>query len=267
MTEAKIERRRPVDDAFGIRVVPFTLSLVAGMVDVTSFILLDGLFAAHITGNVVVLAADVATHRPVRSAAVLAIAAFIVVTAALTAAVDCSRRPPYRWASAFLWLQFALLTATAVVAALLDRTVTARPGVELLVALLAVSAMACQNALLHLTFSRAPSTAVMTGNIVGSTVALVGIGVERLRRRSPAFSGPSAECAWEAERQSDRTAWLALWPLLLGFTAGCLVGAVASEVVDRWAWVIPALVGGILAAAVSRTGLPDPLRRNGLASR
>jgi uncharacterized membrane protein YoaK (UPF0700 family) len=235
----------------GTELVPFTLSLIAGMVDVTSFVLLNGLFTAHITGNVVVLAADVAAHRPVRFLTVLAVGVFIAVTAVLAAAVDGSRRAPYQWAGAFLWLQFAFLAATAAAATVLDSTGRHRPTGQLVVAVFAVAAMACQNALLHLTFGRVPSTAVMTGNIVASTVALVGLAMGRLRH---------------TDRTVDRAAWLALRPLLLGFITGCVLGALASDVMNRWAWLAPALLGGILAAGVSLAGLPVVLRRGAEAS-
>jgi uncharacterized membrane protein YoaK (UPF0700 family) len=256
------------DRVKGAVVVPFTLSLIAGMVDVTSFLLLNGLFAAHVTGNVVVLAADVATGRPVRPPAVLAVFVFIAVTAALSVAVERSCRAPHRWAGAFLWLQFALLSATAVAAAVLHPSTSEGSIVELFVAVLAVAAMACQNAMLHLTFDRASSTAVMTGNIVASTVALVGMAVARVRG-APKTSGglppdrpKDAVSRWDTDRVADRAAWLTLWPLLLGFTTGCVAGALASEFADRWAWIAPSVVGGMLATGVSRTGLPVVLRKD-----
>ena len=101
--------------------------------------------------------------------------------------VDISRRDPYRWTRPFLWLQFAFLTATAVAAPLLGRTGRHGTGAEVLIAVLAVAAMACQNALLHLSFTRAPSTAVMTGNIVAGTVALVGLALDGLHARRGAL--------------------------------------------------------------------------------
>lgn len=240
----------------GAVVVPFTLSFIAGMVDVTSFLLLDGLFAAHVTGNVVVVAADVATGRPARLAAVLAVLVFIAVTAVLSVMVDRSGRAPYQWATTFLWLQFALLCATAVASTVLHPSPSGGSSVDVLIAVLAVAAMACQNALLHLTFQRATSTAVMTGNIVASTVALVGMTVGRLRGASAASGSSLAESA-----AADRAEWLTLWPLLLGFTSGCVLGALASEALGDWAWIIPALVGGLLATGVSKAGLPLLLRK------
>src|SRR4051794_5492393 len=114
MTGTEIARRREDVGALGATAIPLMLSFIAGMADVTSFVLLNGLFAAHITGNLVVLAADVAAQQPVRATAVIAVAVFIAVTAMLTVVVDSSRRTPYQWASTFVWLQFALLAATAV---------------------------------------------------------------------------------------------------------------------------------------------------------
>jgi uncharacterized membrane protein YoaK (UPF0700 family) len=185
---------------------------------------------------------------------------FIAVTAALTVAVDTSRREPYRWTQTFLWLQFAFLAATAAAAPAFGRTASHQAGVEVAVAVLAVAAMACQNALLHLTFSRAPSTAVMTGNIVASTVALVGLALDSLSaHRSTSHPRASGR---KADRPLDRKEWLALWPLLLGFTTGCILGAFACKAVGSWAWTGPAFVSGVLAAGVTKAGLPIQLRRD-----
>jgi uncharacterized membrane protein YoaK (UPF0700 family) len=239
----------------GTTVLLLALSFIAGMVDVTSFVLLHGLFAAHITGNLVVLAADVATHRAVEVASVVAVLVFVAVTVALTAVVDTSSREPYRWARAFLVLQFGLLAAVAVAAAVLSAGDHRGPSARLLVAVLAVGAMAVQNALLHLTFKSAPSTAVMTGNTVTSAAALVGLVLNWRRRRLAGGAAPDAD-------SSDRVAWQHSWPTLAGFLVGCLLGAAASEAMHWWAWVVPAAVGGVLALAVSDTGLPTAVRRD-----
>jgi uncharacterized membrane protein YoaK (UPF0700 family) len=261
---------RPRNDVGGVGVQTMTLALsfIAGLVDVTSFILLNGLFAAHVTGNIVVMAADLALHRPVRLATVLAVGVFVAVTAALTAVVDISGREPYRWTQPFLWLQFVFLAATAVAAPVFGRMAWDGTGVEILLAVLAVAAMACQNALLHLTFTRAPSTAVMTGNIVAATVALVGLALNGSRvRRADHDSGRWTDGSVRERGPTptadrDRTDWHALWPLLLGFIAGCLSGAYASKSVTWWAWIAPALVSGLLAVRVTKAGMPLQLRRD-----
>src|ERR1700722_11947830 len=68
-----------VDNSLGTKVLPGVLSVVAGSVDVISFLGLGGLFAAHITGNLVVLAAHVATGRAASLASILSVPVFIAV--------------------------------------------------------------------------------------------------------------------------------------------------------------------------------------------
>ena len=46
-----------VDSSLGTKLLPSVLSMIAGSADVISFLGLGGLFTAHITGNLVILAA------------------------------------------------------------------------------------------------------------------------------------------------------------------------------------------------------------------
>ena len=64
MTTAEISRAGmqvpSVDGSLSARLLPFVLSLVAGSADAIAFFGLGGLFVAHVTGNLVILAAQVA---------------------------------------------------------------------------------------------------------------------------------------------------------------------------------------------------------------
>ena len=51
---------------FGIWLLPVVLSLTAGSMDVIGFLGLGGLFTAHITGNLVIVAAHVVTGEAAR---------------------------------------------------------------------------------------------------------------------------------------------------------------------------------------------------------
>src|SRR5262249_29457138 len=59
--------------------LPFVLSLVAGSTDIIGFLGLNGLFTAHITGNIVVLAAHVVAGDPTVFAYMLSVPIFMVV--------------------------------------------------------------------------------------------------------------------------------------------------------------------------------------------
>jgi hypothetical protein len=59
------------------RRLPPLLSVIAGMVDLTSFLTLGNIFAAHITGNLVVIAAVLVRGGPLKLEQALAIPAFM----------------------------------------------------------------------------------------------------------------------------------------------------------------------------------------------
>src|SRR6266403_1276113 len=94
--------------------------------------------------------------------------------------------------------------------------------------ILAVSAMACQFALLRLTLPVAPSTAVMTGNLTNTVLSLL----DRQSRTQPLMTG-------DTERLRG-----SLY-LLIGFFGGCVVGAVAVSWLGDWAWSFPVALAGV----------------------
>src|SRR5215467_3332919 len=73
----------------GTKLLPGVLSLTAGSVDVVSFLGLGGLFTAHITGNLVILAAHLATGESAQVAAMLSVPVFMaaILLARLAAGV------------------------------------------------------------------------------------------------------------------------------------------------------------------------------------
>jgi uncharacterized membrane protein YoaK (UPF0700 family) len=68
-----------VDASLGMKLLPTVLSMTAGSVDVISFLGLGGLFAAHITGNLVVLASRIVTGSEARVAPMLSVPVFMAV--------------------------------------------------------------------------------------------------------------------------------------------------------------------------------------------
>src|SRR5215470_12553812 len=80
-----------VDSSQVTSLIPSILSVIAGSTDIISFLGLAGLFTAHITGNLVVLAAHVVTRGEAHIAAMLSVPVFIAVlglTRILAAALE-----------------------------------------------------------------------------------------------------------------------------------------------------------------------------------
>jgi uncharacterized membrane protein YoaK (UPF0700 family) len=201
-----------VDSSLTMKLLPAVLSLTAGSVDVISFLGLDGLFTAHITGNLVILASHIVNGRKAPVAAMLSVPVFIAVlglTRLLVGGLEslglASLRP-------LLLLQLLLLAALFFLCIAAGSPIDPHATSAVLAGMLGVSAMAIQNALVQVSLKGAPSTAVMTTNI---TRFAMDLG-EVLLGHDP---GDMAQ----ARRRANHT-----WPAIVGFAAGCGLGA-ASE--------------------------------------
>jgi uncharacterized membrane protein YoaK (UPF0700 family) len=211
-----------VDTSLATKVLPAVLSVVAGSVDVISFLGVGGLFAAHITGNLVVLAAHLVTGRTASLAAILSVPMFVLVlglTRLAAAGLEESRNCPLQ---PLLALElFLLLSFLAVWVAAGSRLDPAAPT-GVVAGMLGVAAMAVQNAFVRLLVG-APSTSVMTTDI---TVFMMDVGA-MLFRRDP------DEVAFTRAR-ARRT-----WPAIVGFTVGCSLGALLEAVIGPWSLALP----------------------------
>jgi uncharacterized membrane protein YoaK (UPF0700 family) len=82
---------------------------------------------------------------------------------------------------------------------------------------------------------RAPSTAVMTGNLTKTVLAFLETATER----QPLLA--------DAKRQLKNTV-----QLVIGFFVGCLVGAGAVSGFGEWAWAFPVALAGVAVTLVPR---------------
>ncbi|WP_050420570.1 YoaK family protein [Bradyrhizobium tropiciagri] len=202
----------------------FVLSMIAGNTDVISFLGLGGLFAAHITGNLVVLATKLVVRDHTPLAQLIAVPVFVVVlamTRVLATALDRIRVRPL---TPLLLLQFLLLFAFLAVCVSTTQSVDPNTVRAIFASMLGVSAMAVQNALVRISLNRAPSTAVMTTNVTLFTLDMVEL---LLRRRS---SGASA-----ARDRARHT-----WPAIAGFLLGCTLGAATESAFGLRSLLMPA---------------------------
>src|SRR5689334_12967115 len=121
MVSAAAETLPPsVDSTLGLRLLPTVLSLTAGSADVISFLGLGGLFNAHITGNLVILAAHLVNGDGTTSVALLlSVPVFVAglgvarVSAAALAAIGVSTLLPLLVLQLVLLAGFLLLCIIA----------------------------------------------------------------------------------------------------------------------------------------------------------
>ena len=212
--------------------MPPVLSVIAGMVDVIGFLSL-GLFTAHVTGNLVVIAVQLVRGGPPHLAPILAVPVFIVaVTSAWLIAKASGRRGP-ALLRPLLLVQFLFLAGVLILSVVGDPASNPHGLTAGVTAMIAVSAMGCQFALLRLAMTRAPSTAVMTGNLTNTVLALL----DTVSRTQPL-----------TEDDNERVKR----PLgvLVGFFAGCVAGATAVSFLGDWAWSLPVVLAAAAVALV-----------------
>ena len=229
-----------VDDSPGMKVLPFVLGVIAGSVDVIGFLGLDGLFTAHVTGNIAILAAHVVAGRDASLALTLSVPVFVaalVLTRLLAAGLE---RAGIATLGPLLLLQLALLCAFLAVCS------AAGPGLDptaptmVVAGMLGVCAMAVQNALARIGLTGAPSTAVLTTNI---TLVTMDLGEMLL--------GKDADRAAKSRERGRRT-----WPAIAGFLFGCVLGAACEAALGLRSLMLPtgfALVALMLAVARGRS--------------
>ena len=89
--------------------LPAVLSVTAGAVDVIGFLALGGLFTAHITGNLVILAAHYTIGGFCTVGPLLAVPVFIAVLGGVTLALGAFEKMAYRARRVLLGLEAVLL--------------------------------------------------------------------------------------------------------------------------------------------------------------
>jgi uncharacterized membrane protein YoaK (UPF0700 family) len=223
--------------------LPPLLSVIAGMVDLTGFFTLGHIFTAHITGNLVVAAAAAVQGGPFNLAQALAIPVFMLALAVVWLIAQASHQRGPSLARLLLLVQ-SLLLAAALIFSVITRPSADPQGLAAGIAvMIAVSAMACQYALLRLAIPGAISTAVMTGNLTNTVLSLMDLSSKH-RALLPVDSGRL--------RRSLH--------LLFGFLLGCVVSAGAVSELGDWAWSLPALLSGVVLACMHPAARQASLR-------
>jgi uncharacterized membrane protein YoaK (UPF0700 family) len=218
--------------------LPPLLSVIAGIVEAMGYLTLGSLFTAHVTGNLVSVAALLVRGGPLNLAQVLAVPVFIVALAVMWLIAEATRRRGPALVRPLLLVHFLLLCGVLICSAISDPATHPDGKAAPIAAMIAICAMASQFALLRFGVPGEPSTAVMTGNLTNSVLSLL----DTLSGKRSLTEG--------ADERLKKTS-----KLVVGFFAGCIVGAAALSLVGHWAWSLPAALAG---AALAR---PAVVRR------
>ena len=210
--------------------LPAVLSTTAGTMDVIGFLALGGLFTAHITGNVVIVAAHYVTGGFSEVGPLLSVPMFIAVLGAVTLASGEVEKAGYESRRVLLVLQAALLAGCLGLGIRFGPFADADRPMAVFVGMLGVAAMATQNALVKLALPGVPSTAVMTTNTTQLTIDLATLAGGR---------GEPDDLA-RAQRRAGVT-----FPCVVGFVAGCAAGAVLEVQFGLWALALPVLLAAL----------------------
>jgi uncharacterized membrane protein YoaK (UPF0700 family) len=206
-----------------IQALVILLSFIAGSTDIIGFLGLNGLFTAHITGNLVILATRIVTGAGNQVAAMLSVPVFIVIvslTRVLSGGLQSKRIESLR---PLLFLQFLLLSGFLILCVTAGSHIDASATNSILAGMLGVAAMAVQNALVQISLKDAPPTAAMTSNV---TRFAMDVG-EALVGTDPALVTESRERA------------LRTLPAIFGFALGCGVGAIYEASAGLWSLALP----------------------------
>lgn len=214
----------------------FALSAVSGFVDTAGFILLQGVFTSHVTGNLVLAGAAIAGTIEGGVGVRIALLGVFILAVGATSAIArwlgtrVSSPVPLLLAAEAIWLGVFLAAGLW-----LDRGPEPMPELDLFaVASTAVVAMGIQNALMREQLKSFLPTTMMTGNTTQFTLDLVavarGLGTPPVRA--------------SLRRTSN---------VLAGFLAGAAAGGLAAAYLGMGSPVIPI---GVVACIAWIAGRP-----------
>jgi len=205
------------------------LAAVAGSLDVVGLIGL-GLFTAHITGNLALLIAHVVGGGAARLAPMLSVPVFIAALVLTRTLVSGLRSAGLDALRPLLLLECLLLAGCLGVGVRAGPSADPNTASTILAGMLAVSAMAVQNAL---PLRGAPPTTAVTGTITRLTLDVMDIVLAR------DATGAGAERAGQT------------WPTIAGFAVGCGLGAAGVATLGRWSLALPAALAVVALAIAS----------------
>jgi uncharacterized membrane protein YoaK (UPF0700 family) len=209
------------------------LGFIAGYVDTVGFIALFGLFTAHVTGNFVLIGAEVAGVGQGVLLKLLAFPAFILGIASSSVVFKLIERDHLPHAASVLYFLQSVLLVAFLVTGLLARPIAdSTASMVLVCGVLGAFAMGVQNARGKLLQTPGLPNTVMTGNVT----QIVLDTVELIHR------GPAG-----GHGQQVRERLRATLAPMSGFAVGAILGAFAYLRISFFAIILPVAILLLLA--------------------
>jgi uncharacterized membrane protein YoaK (UPF0700 family) len=225
----------------------FMLSWVAGFVDTASFIILFALFTAHVTGNIALAGASVASSDEKDSLTHLLMIPIFMVAVALTSILArYCRHKNWPVLPVLLTAETIGIGVFLIVASNLETSLILDVQEEIIfpIGAAGVVAMAIQNALMKeaiTSFTGYFPTTVMTGNTTQLTLDLVLLII------APVFPLSTKLPSVETEEALARIGRVA--PIIAGFFLGAAAAAYSVGTMEFSCLIFPLIVIAILTAA------------------
>jgi uncharacterized membrane protein YoaK (UPF0700 family) len=203
-------------------IVSTLLAFSAGFVDTCGFIMLFGLFTAHVTGNFVLIGATLAGPRPGILAKLLAFPTFILVVAVTQYFLHRSKRSGRDPTLPTLVAEAGFLALFLGVGVWGSPVEDADSAIALVIGMLGVAAMAVQNTASHSVFAALAPTTVMTGNVTRAVMDAV-------------------EVVLSHDANPAKARLRKMLAPVFGFAVGAIAGGLGSVHVGFWCLIAPLL--------------------------
>ncbi|HEY4081490.1 MAG TPA: YoaK family protein [Burkholderiaceae bacterium] len=211
-------------------------SFMAGYVDTVGYVALFGVFTSHVTGNFVLLGAELAKPGSGTLIKLLAFPAFIVSVAVSTLLVRWAERRERSGERFLLAMQALLMIAFMLAGMAAEPLVNPDAGRALAAGMLGAAAMGVQNAAARLLYAKLSPSTVMTGNVTQLVIECM-----------KGLAGP-------VEGVGERVRKL-LWPVI-AFAVGAVSGALGFLNLGFFVLLLPVfLLVGMLVWSFKRSSL------------
>lgn len=208
---------------------PAALAFVSAYVEAACFIGLHSLFTSFVTGNMVLIGAELAKQDDNIATKLLVLPIFAAACGVWSAVLRTRPRPSRAVIRACLLLEGSLLLLTLVLAIALSPISPAESVAILIVATPTVFASALQIVMMRHQLVKHPHTTIMTGNMA----TFMGGIVEALFYR---FAGTGEPDRGEAE---NRSTTMRLCYVVFAFLAGAAMGGFGFILIGFWCLLLP----------------------------